>query len=106
MILGTTFLGISILAAHLKPYRGELDPTGIALMAQQVYGGTGVLFWITQIATFAILDPGRQHRLRRLPAAGVDHRAGRLHPAPVRQPRRPARVLERNRLPVGVASRR
>jgi amino acid transporter len=54
-ILGTTFLGISILAAHLKPYRGELDPTGIALMAQQVYGGTGVLFWITQIATFAIL---------------------------------------------------
>ena len=55
VILGTTFLGISILAAHLKPYRGELDPTGIALMAQQVYGGTGVLFWITQIATFAIL---------------------------------------------------
>ena len=55
VILGSTFLGISILAAHLKPYRGELDPTGIALMAQQVYGGTGVLFWITQIATFAIL---------------------------------------------------
>ena len=24
-------------------------------MAQHVYGGTGVLFWITQIATFAIL---------------------------------------------------
>jgi amino acid transporter len=54
-ILGVTFLGVSILAAHLKPYRGELDPTGIALMAQHVYGGTGVLFWITQIATFAIL---------------------------------------------------
>jgi amino acid transporter len=55
VILGTTFLGVSILASHLKPYRGELDPTGIALMAQHVYGGTGVLFWITQIATFAIL---------------------------------------------------
>ena len=54
-ILGVTFLGVSILATHLKPYRGELDPTGIALMAQHVYGGTGVLFWITQIATFAIL---------------------------------------------------
>ena len=54
-ILGATFLGVSILATHLKPYRGELDPTGIALMAQHVYGGTGVLFWITQIATFAIL---------------------------------------------------
>jgi hypothetical protein len=55
MILGATFLGVSILASHLKPSRGELDPTGIALMAQHVYGGTGVLFWITQIATFAIL---------------------------------------------------
>jgi amino acid transporter len=54
-ILGVTFLGVSILATHLKPYRGELDPTGIALMAQHIYGGTGVLFWITQIATFAIL---------------------------------------------------
>jgi amino acid transporter len=54
-ILGVTFLGVSVLATHLKPYRGELDPTGIALMAQHVYGGTGVLFWIMQIATFAIL---------------------------------------------------
>jgi amino acid transporter len=55
LILGVCFLGISIMASHLRPYRGELDPTGIALMAQHVYGGTGVLFWITQIATFAIL---------------------------------------------------
>jgi amino acid transporter len=55
LILGLGFLGISVLAAHLKPYRGDLDPTGIALMARHVYGGTGVLFWITQIATFAIL---------------------------------------------------
>jgi amino acid transporter len=54
-ILGATFLGVSILATHLQPYRGELDPTGIALMAQQVYGSTGVLFWIMQISTFAIL---------------------------------------------------
>jgi amino acid transporter len=54
-ILGVTFLGVSILATHLKPYRGELDPTGIAMMAQHIYGGTGVLFWIMQISTFAIL---------------------------------------------------
>jgi amino acid transporter len=54
-ILGSCFLGLSIVAAHLRPYRGDLDPTGIALIAQHVYGGTGVLFWITQIATFAIL---------------------------------------------------
>lgn len=54
-ILGTCFLGISVLASHLKPYRGDTDHTGIALMAEHVYGGKGVLFWIMQISTFAIL---------------------------------------------------
>ena len=41
-------------------------------------------------------DPGRQHRVRRLPAAVVDHRPRRLPAAPARQPRRPARVLQRH----------
>ncbi len=54
-ILGSCFVGISVLAAHLKPVRGDGDPTGIALMAEQVYGGKGLLFWIMQISTFAIL---------------------------------------------------
>ena len=54
-ILGTSFVGISVLAAHLKPFRGDTDPTGIALMAEQVYGGKGTLFWIMQISTFAVL---------------------------------------------------
>ena len=54
-ILGTCFVGISVLAAHLKPYRGENDPTGIALMAEQVFNGRGIPFWIMQISTFAIL---------------------------------------------------
>ncbi|MEZ5265606.1 MAG: APC family permease [Acidimicrobiales bacterium] len=54
-ILGSCFFGISLLASHLKPFRGEDDATGIALMAQHIYGGRGVLFWATQIATFAIL---------------------------------------------------
>ena len=35
-------------------------------------------------------DPRRQHGLRRLPPALVDHRAGRVPAPPVRQPRRPA----------------
>jgi amino acid transporter len=55
IILGTTFLGVSILAAHLRPYRGEESATGIALMAAWIYNGRGILFWLTQIATFAIL---------------------------------------------------
>ncbi|MFN0029912.1 MAG: APC family permease, partial [Acidimicrobiales bacterium] len=54
-ILGSCFFGISLLASRLKPFRGDHDATGIALMAQHVYGGRGVLFWMTQIATFAIL---------------------------------------------------
>ncbi len=54
-ILGTCFLGVSVLAAHLHPYRGDQDPTGIALMAEYIYGGKGFLFWVTQLATFAVL---------------------------------------------------
>jgi amino acid transporter len=55
VILGSTFLGVSILAAHLQPYRGEESATGIALMAAWIYDGKGIMFWLTQIATFAIL---------------------------------------------------
>ena len=44
-----------MLASHLQPLRGDEDPTGIALMAEHIYGGKNVLFWVTQLATFAIL---------------------------------------------------
>ncbi len=54
-ILGICFLGVSVLASHLKPYRGHEDGNGLGLMAEHVYGGKGVLFWLTLIATFAIL---------------------------------------------------
>ena len=54
-ILGVCFIGVSVLASHLHPLRGEEDPTGIALMAEAIYGGKGFLFWVTQLATFAIL---------------------------------------------------
>ena len=54
-ILGSCFLGVSVLAAHLKPYRGEHDGNGLGLMAQWIYGGKGVMFWATLIATFTIL---------------------------------------------------
>ena len=55
VILGTLFMGVSILANHLQPFRGDQDPTVIALMAEQVYGGKNILFWFTQIVTFGIL---------------------------------------------------
>lgn len=55
LILGSCFFGVSVLASHLKPYRGEHDGNGLGLMAQYLYGGKGFLFWATMIATFAIL---------------------------------------------------
>ena len=70
-------------------------PTGIALMAEHIYGGKGMLFWITQFATFAILILAANTAYAGLPRAVVDHRQRRLHAPPVRQPRRPARVLQR-----------
>ena len=54
-ILGSCFLGVSVIASHLKPFRGEEDGNGLALMAEHLYGGKGVLFWLTMIATFLIL---------------------------------------------------
>lgn len=54
-ILGSCFLGVSVLATHLKPYRGESDGNGLGLMAEYLYGGKGVMFWLTMIATFMIL---------------------------------------------------
>lgn len=55
VILGTCFLGVSVLASHLKPYRGENDGNGLGLMAQYLYDGKGVMFWLTMIGTFSIL---------------------------------------------------
>jgi amino acid transporter len=54
-ILGTCFFGVSVLASHLHPYRGENDGNGLGLMAEYLYGGKGVMFWLTMIATFLIL---------------------------------------------------
>ncbi|MBI4883058.1 MAG: APC family permease [Actinobacteria bacterium] len=54
-ILGTCFLGVSVLAAKLKPFRGEHDGNGLGLMAEHIFGGKGVLFWMLLIGTFLIL---------------------------------------------------
>lgn len=54
-ILGSTFLGVSVLASHLKPYRSHEDGNGLGLMAEYLYNGRGVMFWLTMIGTFLIL---------------------------------------------------
>ena len=54
-ILGSCFLSVSILASKLKPYRGENDGNGLGLMAEHIYGGKGIMFWMLMIGTFLIL---------------------------------------------------
>ena len=54
-ILGSCFFGVSVLASHLKPFRGEADGNGLGLMAEYLYDGKGFMFWATMIATFLIL---------------------------------------------------
>ncbi|HEY0520665.1 MAG TPA: APC family permease [Ilumatobacteraceae bacterium] len=54
-ILAVCFLGVSVLASRLRPFRGPEDGNGLGLMAAHIYGGKGVMFWLTMIATFAIL---------------------------------------------------
>jgi len=58
VILGSCFFGLSILAQHLQPvkdHEGIIPNTVLAQLAEQVYGGRNIFFFITQFATFAIL---------------------------------------------------
>jgi amino acid transporter len=52
-ILGSLFLGVSVLAHHLHPYPSE-DITVFAQMGKQVFGDNFV-FWFLQLATAGIL---------------------------------------------------
>lgn len=53
VILGTLFMGVSILAHHLRPYPSE-QITVFAQMGKQVFGDNAV-FWFLQLATAGIL---------------------------------------------------
>jgi amino acid transporter len=53
VILGTTFFGVSLLAHRLKPFLGT-DDSGLSIMAAAVFG-KGVMYYILQFSTFAIL---------------------------------------------------
>ena len=58
LILGAGFFGLSVLAQHLKPLADEeglISQTVLAQMAEHVYGGRNIFFFITQFATFGIL---------------------------------------------------
>jgi amino acid transporter len=54
LILGTYFLGISILAYHVRPTLTH-DETILSILGRTVFGGTGPLYVILQAATAMIL---------------------------------------------------
>ena len=55
-ILGSCFFGLAVISQHLKPVAGEgVNQTVLAQLAEQIYGGRNLAFFITQFATFAIL---------------------------------------------------
>ncbi|GIU84565.1 MAG: amino acid permease [Acidimicrobiales bacterium] len=53
-ILGSCFLGISLLAKALRPTVTH-EETLLSIMARHVHGSDNPLYWILQVSTFAIL---------------------------------------------------
>ena len=96
IILGTAFFGLAVLTHRLRPTVPE-DETLLSILGKAVYGAGIVHVLRPAVLDVRHPDPRRQHRIRRLPAAVVDHRARRLPPSADGQPRRPARLLERDR---------
>ena len=98
-ILGVCFLGVSVLASEINPYRGEDDPTVIALDGRAHLRRQGRAVLDHPARHVRHLDPRRQHRIPGLPGTVVDHRPRRLPAAPARQSWRQARLLQRHHLP-------
>ena len=71
--------------------------TVVSQLARGVFGGRNLFYFAVQARDDADPDPRGEHRVCRLPDAGVDRRARSLHAAAVREPRRQAGVLERHR---------
>ena len=96
-VLGVTmFVGLTLLAHAYQIVPSETE-TVVSQLARGVFGGRNLFYFAVQARDDADPDPRGQHRVRRLPDAGVDRRARSLHAAAVRQPRRQAVVLERHR---------
>ncbi|MCU1399366.1 MAG: Amino acid permease [Acidimicrobiales bacterium] len=54
LILGSTFFGLSVIAQHFQPVPDQ-PQTVLAQLAEHIYGGRNIFYFVTQFATFAIL---------------------------------------------------
>ena len=97
-ILATAFFGLAVLTHRLQPTVSERGDAALDPGQSRVRGRLG---HVLRAAVLDVRDPDprRQHRVRRLPPALVDHLARRLSPEADGQSRRSPRVLERHRLP-------
>ena len=94
VILGTLFLGIAVLASHLRPTLSP-DQTLLSIMGRDVFGD-GALYILLQISTAAILTLSANTAFADFPRlSGIV--ASRRIPSPaVGEPGRPPRAVKRD----------
>lgn len=54
-ILGTSFVGLTVLAEHIRPTPSETGESVNSIIGRTVFGGTGTMYWILQASTAGIL---------------------------------------------------
>jgi len=54
-ILGGSFIGLTVLAEHIRPTPTETGESVNSIIGRTVWGGTGVPYWIFQVSTAGIL---------------------------------------------------
>lgn len=54
-ILGVSFIGLTVLAEHIRPTPTETGESVNSIIGRTVFGGTGALYWVLQAATAGIL---------------------------------------------------
>jgi amino acid transporter len=55
VILGVSFIGLTVLAEHIRPTPTETGESVNSIIGRTVFGGTGALYWVLQAATAGIL---------------------------------------------------
>ena len=95
VLLGVIFIGVTLVARAydiVPSVSLSGGPTVIALVAQTAFGDSTPAVLPVPDRDGPDPVPGREHELQRVPATGRDPGRGRLLPAPVQLPRRPARL--------------
>src|SRR4029079_10429842 len=110
----TMFLGISYLATHVHGVVASEERSAVAQITVAIFGNNSIGFFVVQAFTAAILILAANTAYQDFPRLAsilardrlmtsqfVNRRDPAVDPEPVRQPRRPARLLQRGRRPRG-----